>query len=198
MPGEPIEAASAARGLLKKGTLAFIVGPATAALLLTNIPAEESGRKVDVTIAKDGAATVKPVSGPQYLKVYLDMVGVATACDGLTGKGIKMGLIFTEAQCAVMLESRLAETGQEVMACTPGLALTIPGRDRVRAAAVSLAYNVGTPTYCKSTMRAQINAGQIKASCTSLTWFNRAGGRVVDGLVKRRGREQALCLMDVA
>jgi lysozyme len=94
--------------------------------------------------------------------------------------------------------SRLADTAQHVMACTPGLALTIPNRDNVRGAAVSLAYNVGWPTYCRSTMRRQINAGQIAASCTSLTWFNKAGGRVVAGLVNRRSREKALCLKDAA
>lgn len=192
------DALSPARGLLKRATLAFIVGPATAAMLLTTVPAEESGRSVSVSIAKDGTATVKPVAGSQYLKVYLDLVGVPTACDGLTGKDIRPGMVFTESQCAAMLEQRLAETGQEVMACTPGLALDIPGRDHVRAAAISLAYNIGTPTYCQSTMRRQINAGQIAASCTSLTLFNRAGGKVLTGLVRRRAREKALCLKDAA
>lgn len=190
--------AATARSGLKKGTLAAILGPASAALLFHMVPAEESGRKVAVTIAKDGSATIRPISGPQYLRTYLDMVGVATACDGLTGEGIKLGQTFTEAQCAAMLESRLAETGERVMACTPGLALAIPRRDNVRAVAVSLAHNVGWPTYCRSTMRRQINAGQIRASCTSLTLFNRAGGRVVSGLVDRRAREKAICLKDAA
>lgn len=183
---------------LKKGTLASIVGTATAALLFVEVPAEESGRKTEVTMATDGTATVRHVSGPQYLKTYLDIVGVPTACDGLTGADIKVGKRFTEAQCAVMLEERLVEMSTQVMRCTPGLALTIPGRDHVRFAAISLAYNVGWPTYCKSTMRRQINAGQIAASCESLTWFNKAGGRVIKGLVARRGRERAYCLKDVA
>lgn len=196
---EAADASAPARASgFKKGTLASIVGAVTAMLLFTQVPAEESGRKVEAKIAQDGTASVRHVSGKQYLKTYLDMVGVATACDGLTGAGIKIGKNFTEAQCATMLESRLAETSTYVMQCTPGLSLAIPRRDHVRFAAVSLAYNVGWPTYCKSTMRRQINAGQIAASCESLTWFNKAGGRVVPGLVKRRGRERAFCLKDAA
>lgn len=184
--------------LFKKGTLASIVGAATASLLFVEVAHDESGRKVEAKIATDGTATVRHISGKQYLKVYLDMVGVATACDGLTGKGITVGKTFTEAQCATMLEASLVDTSTHVMRCTPGLALTVPRRDHVRFAAVSLAHNVGWPTYCKSTMRRQINAGQIAQSCVSLTWFNKAGGRVVNGLVKRRAREQAICRKDVA
>lgn len=181
------------------GTLLAIVGPVTGKLLLTETPAHESGRKVAVTVSPQGrTATIQHISGPQYLKPYLDIVKVATACDGLTGADIKIGRHFTETQCALMLEARLAETARHVMACTPGLALTIPGRDFVRFAAVSLAYNVGWPTYCSSTMRRQINAGQIWAACNSLTWFNRAGGRVLRGLVDRRAREQQICLKDAA
>jgi len=180
------------------GKLVAIVGSATAALLLTNVPAAESGRKVAVSVAPSGQTTMRAVSGPQYLRVYLDLVGVPTACDGLTGEGIKLGQHFTEAQCDTMLEARLADTASHVMACTPGLALTMPRRDNVRFAAVSLAHNIGWPTYCRSTMRAQINAGHIRASCTSLTYFDRAGGRVVRGLQSRRQRERAVCMMDAA
>lgn len=182
----------------RRGTLAAIVGGPTALLLLTQIPAEESGRKVAVSIAPSGEATIRNVSGPQYLKTYLDMVGVATACDGLTGEGIKIGKSFTEGQCATMLSARLADTASHVMACSPELALTIPRRDNVRFAAVSLAHNVGWPTYCRSTMRAQINFGRIGLACDALTLFNRAAGRVVSGLTARRQRERTICLKDAA
>ncbi|MBB3953399.1 lysozyme [Novosphingobium sediminicola] len=185
--------------IILAGTLLAIVGPITGKLLLTDVPMEESGRKVAVTVSPQArTATIQHISGPQYLKAYLDVVKVATACDGLTGADIKLGKTFTEAQCALLLEARLAETASHVMACTPGLALTIVGRDFVRFAAVSLAYNIGWPTYCASTMRKQINAGQIRAACISLTWFNRAGGRVLDGLVTRREREAAICRKDAA
>lgn len=177
--------------------LLALIGPATTQLLLTEVPKEESGRKVAVTVSPQaGTATITNISGPQYLKVYLDMVGVATACDGLTGEGIKVGKSFTETQCASMLIERLLADGKHVMACTPGLALSIPHRDNVRYAALSLAHNVGWPTYCTSTMRRNINAGDLVSACVNLTLFNRSGGRVVKGLADRRKREQAICLKD--
>lgn len=183
----------------QRRTLAAVVGLATAAALLTSIPADESGRKVAVTITPTGTATVRHVSGRQYLTAYLDIVGVATACDGLTsyqGRKIKPGDQFTEAQCAIMLEDALVEHAEGVMACTPGLALAIPGRDMARFAAVSLAYNIGVRRYCGSTARARFNAGLIRQACDAILPWNKAGGRVVAGLVKRRERERAACLMD--
>lgn len=179
--------------------LAGVVGIATAQLLLTNVPSEESGRKVRVDIAQDGTAKVHHISGRQYLRAYLDMVGVATACDGLTsyrGRKIRIGDQFSEDQCTAMLEEELIGHAKGVMQCTPGLALTIPGRDHARFAAVSGAYNYGVALYCRSTARARFNAGQIGAACEALTWFNKAGGRVVPGLVKRRAREHAVCVKD--
>lgn len=185
------------------GGLAAIVGFVTAALLLTHIPADESGRKVDVKIAADGAATVRHISGKQYLRAYLDIVGVATACDGLTsyrGRKIRITDQFTEQQCAVMLEEALIDHAKGVMQCTPGLSLTYAGRDRARFAAVSLAYNVGVANYCSSTARRLFNAGQIGPACTSMLAWNKVtvnGRKVVsNGLAARRERERAICAKD--
>lgn len=187
----------------RRGTLAAIVGLATTALLLTHTPKEESGRTVRVEVAQDGTARVHHVSGRQYLRAYLDIVGVATACDGITRYGSqKVRIIdsFTEAQCAVMLEQELIVHAQGVMQCTPGLALTIPGRDRARFAAVSLTYNVGVTNYCSSTARRLFNAGQIGPACTAMLAWNKvtiSGKKVVsNGLANRRERERAICTKD--
>lgn len=181
------------------GGLTAIVGAVTAALLLTNISAEESGRRVKVEIAADGSAKVQHISGRQYLKAYLDIVGVPTACDGLTsyrGRKVRITDQFTEQQCAEMLEEELIVHAKGVMQCTPGLALTIPGRDRARFSAVSLAYNVGVPRYCTSTTRRLFNEGRILPACDALLMWNRAGGKVVRGLAARRSRERAVCVQD--
>jgi lysozyme len=183
----------------KRGTLAAVVGLVTAALLLTHTPTEESGRTVKVEVAQDGAAKVTHVSGRQYLTAYLDIVGVATACDGITRYGsikVKKGDRFTEAQCATMLEQELAVHAQGVMQCTPGLSTSIPGRDRARFAAVSLAYNIGVKAYCGSTARRRFNEGRIGEACAAMTLWNKAGGKVVSGLVKRRERERKICALD--
>lgn len=184
-----------------KVTLAMVVGTGVAAALGAFIPMEESGRKVEATVAAGGELQIRHISGRQYLTAYLDIVGVATACDGITtwrGKPLARGMKFTEAQCAAMLEEELVKHAQAVMACTPGLALSgVPAiekrREGPRFAAVSLAYNIGPNRYCASTARVRFNSGDFAGGCTALTWFYRAGGAVVTGLVNRRAREAKVC-----
>lgn len=184
----------------KAGTLAAVVGVAVAGALFTTIPKEESGRTVQATVAPDGKATVKHISGKQYLRAYLDIIGVATACDGITGPEIdrarSSGRVFTEAECTVMLEAALLRHAKVVMGCSPGLALSAnPAMERRREgprfASVSGDYNHGR--YCTSTARARFNAGDYAGGCVALTWYNKAGGRVVRGLVDRRAREYKKC-----
>jgi lysozyme len=209
--------ATAGSDRLKKGTLASVVGLVTAALLFTDVPLEESGRKVDVTLASDGTASVRNVSGKQYLQAYLDTVGVATACDGLTsynGRKITIRDRFTEEQCTAMLEVELVRHAEQIMRCTPGLALSIPRRDYARFAAVSMAYNIGTGGWCGSSAARLMNAGKIRAACDAfLPWDKGTFPRPVPGkactrkkdgkwlcpiggLTARRQRERAHCLKD--
>lgn len=170
-------------------TLAAVLGSAAAAAsILTVVPREESGRTVAVAIAPSGEATIRHVSGPQYLKAYLDAVNVPTACDGIT-RGVKMGQTYTPAQCTALLERELIDTADHVVACVPDLY----GRANQAAAAVSLAYNIGWPSFCKSTAARRFKAGQWAAGCDAFPMWNKAGGRVLAGLVARRERERALC-----
>ena len=74
----------------QKKTLVGVVGLACAALLFQYIPKDESGRNVAVIAnPQDNTVQITNLSGPQYLMVYLDMVGVATVCDGLTGPDVR-------------------------------------------------------------------------------------------------------------
>ncbi|MES2421456.1 MAG: lysozyme [Pseudomonadota bacterium] len=175
-------------------TLAGVLGSVGAALaLFVMTPAEESGRKVTATVAPSGAITIKHVSGKQYLKAYLDAVGVATACDGIATKDIRLGQTYTEAQCATMLERELIVHAEGVIKCIPG----IYGRTNQAIAIVSLAYNVGVSMVCKSSIARFWNAGQWRAGCDFFPRYKFAGGRVLPGLVARRARERAICLKEL-
>lgn len=184
------------------GTLAAVVGAGVAIALGTSIPHDESGRTVETTLNDDGSLAVQHVKGKQYLKVYLDIVGVATACDGITtyqGKPLPRDKTFTEAECSAMLEHELVIHAKGVMACTPGIALSDDPviekvREGPRFAAVSLGYNIGVGAYCRSTADKRFDARDYPGGCTALTWFNKAGGRTVNGLVKRRDREYQVCM----
>lgn len=190
-PSTPTGAGARSSGI--GAALIAIIGPIAAAGLFVAIPAEESGRKVEATVQVDGTIAVHHVSGRQYLDAYLDIVGVATACDGLT-RGVKLGQHYSEEQCGALLERELLEHATHVMACTPGLKPA--GHDQQRIAAVSLSYNIGWPRYCKSTAVRRFNAGQYAGACDAFLMWDKAGGRPV--LRARRERERARCLKDVA
>lgn len=125
---------------------------------------------------------------------YRDIVGVPTICFGET-KDVKIGDRATDAECRAMLTRRLANDYRAGLHRyftdeTRRTRLT-PERD---AAYVSLAYNVGIRGAGRSTATRRLNAGNIAGGCNALTWWNKAGGRVVRGLVRRRADEYRLCM----
>lgn len=186
-PPAPVPPAESAA---KKKTLAAVIGSVSAAAaLFVMVPAEESGRKVEATAQNDGTVTVKHVSGNQHLKAYRDIVGVVTICDGDT-KNVKMGQVATQAECTARLERQLIAHAEPIIKCVPGL----KGRTNQVVASVSLAYNIGTAGFCKSSVARRFNAGQWKSGCDAFLMWNKAGGRVIRGLDNRRKRERALCL----
>lgn len=186
----------AAAGPVTRGrTLAGLIGAVAAAIALTVVPREESGRTVEVAIAPDKTATVRHVAGKQYLKAYLDIAGVPTACDGITA-GVRLGQSYTEAQCAALLERELLEHAEGMMRCSPGL--RSPGMDYPRAAALSLTYNIGVGAFCRSSVRQRFDRGDVIGGCNGFLAWNKArvNGvlRPVAGLTARRQRERTLCM----
>ena len=177
-----------------KKTLAGVIGSVTAAAaLFVFVPKEESGRQVKATVNADQSITVEHIAGRQYLAAYLDIVKVPTACDGIT-KGVKMGMQFTPARCNELLEEELIAHAEPIIQCVPAL----KGRTNQVIAAVSLSYNIGAAGVCKSSIAKLWNAGQWRAGCERFLLFNKAGGRTVAGLSRRRERERSICVQGLA
>lgn len=174
-----------------KSALVALVGAGAAAMLAVMIPHDESGRKVDAAVTPDGALIVRHVSGPQYLRAYADIVGVWTICDGDT-KGVRPGMVETEAGCIKRLERQLINHAAPVLKCVPALAR--PEHQNQLVASVSLAYNIGPAGFCRSTAARRFNAGDWRGGCDAFLRWNRAGGREVRGLTIRRKRERDLCV----
>ena len=61
------------------------------------------------------------------------------------------------------------------------------------AAFVSLAYNIGPSAFKKSTVVRRFRARDYAGACAAMEMWNKAGGRVLPGLVTRRADERALC-----
>jgi lysozyme len=157
----------------KAGGLAAIIGTVAAGVLYVSIPEDE---------------------GTRY-KAYRDIAGIWTICTGDTAN-VKPGQVATKAECEARLERQLIAHAEPVMRCTPRLAEE--GRDYQRAAAVSLAYNIGTGAYCRSSIDRAFDAGNWRAGCDAFLRFRFAGGREVRGLLLRRQRERAICLRGLA
>lgn len=127
---------------------------------------------------------------------YLDIVDVPTICYGHTETAI-VGHRKTDDQCAKLLteDLKLYREGirEKFSPATKQFRVT-PHRG---AAFTSLTYNIGIHAARRSTATRRLNRGDIKGSCIAMTWWNRAGGRVVRGLVRRRKQEQAYCMIGV-
>ncbi|WP_392562508.1 lysozyme [Orbus sturtevantii] len=61
-------------------------------------------------------------------------------------------------------------------------------------ATVSITFNVGCSKMKSSTMYKYLNSGNYQKACDELPRWNKANGKVLNGLVTRREKERALCL----
>lgn len=124
---------------------------------------------------------------------YRDVVGVWTICYGSTS-GVHAGMVLSDAECLALLWREVADYRARLHVWFVPVTIEQrlpPTRD---AAYTSLAFNCGVSSIGKSTAVRRLNAGNIKGGCAAITWWNKAGGRVIRGLVARRAREEALCL----
>lgn len=152
---------------MKRGTKGLIAGSVALTALATGFISLWEGRE---------------------LQAYRDIVGVWTICDGET-KGVKPGDVATPAECNSMLARNLRTYEAGLDKC-----LTAPVPGPAKVAFLSWTYNVGVGAACGSTLVRKANAGDLRGACNELPKWNRAGGRVVNGLTRRRLAEQAMCL----
>jgi lysozyme len=148
-------------------------------------------------IPQEAINLVKEFEGLR-LEAYLDPVGVVTIGYGYTnragyGPGVKMGDKWTEDLADEMLAVGVEKFGAEIRP----LFKQQPNPHQF-GAFVSLAYNIGTPAFAKSTALKRWNAGDMMGCAEAMAWFNKAGGKVLRGLVRRREAEVALFLKDYA
>lgn len=149
-----------------------------------------AGIAAALAIAAPFAVPLKERWEGRSLDPYQDIVGVWTVCYGETRVEMRR---YTPAECTAMLDRAYREDfGPAVLRCAPALA----DKPRALAASVSLAYNIGTSAFCRSTAARRFNAGDIRGGCEAMKRWNMAGGRVIRGLVNRRADEARLCLLD--
>jgi lysozyme len=125
-----------------------------------------------------------------YTHAYKDPVGVVTICFGVTNsdRKVKMGDTATKDECYQMLAEDLPRYKAMV-----DKVIKVPMPPHRTAAMVSFTYNVGQGNLAKSSVARYINAGQPLKGCDALMAWNKAGGKVLNGLTKRRAAEREYC-----
>ena len=98
-------------------------------------------------------------------------------------------MIWTEGQAHARLVADVARFEQAVEK-----ALTVPANENQFAAMVSLAFNIGTGAFARSSVLRRHNARDFSGAADAFLLWNKGGGRVLPGLVRRRKAERDLYL----
>ncbi len=120
-------------------------------------------------------------------EAYRDAVGVPTIGFGETA-GVKMGDKTTPGRSLVQLLGSTNRHADAIRKC-----IAVPLYQHEFDAYVSLSYNIGPGAFCQSTLVKKLNAGDYAGACEEIKRWNRAGGKVLPGLTKRREQEYRLC-----
>ena len=128
---------------------------------------------------------------------YRDSAQVLTIGYGTTGRaGVGIdpypGQTITKAEAEWYLQKAV-----EKFATIIRPAITAPINDNEFGAFVSLAYNIGPSAFKRSSALRHFNAGDKERAGKSILLWNRAGGKVLAGLVRRRNAEKSLFLMPI-
>ena len=120
------------------------------------------------------------------LTAYQDSVGVWTIGYGHT-KGVYEGMTITQEEAEQMLLTELEEYEGYVEKY-----VTVPLTQNQFDALVVWVYNLGPTNFRNSTLLKELNSGNYTAAGKEITRWNKAGGKVLAGLVRRREAEAKL------
>lgn len=116
---------------------------------------------------------------------------VPTICVGHT-QGVARGQWRSDSECLDLLKKDADVASGHVLRLA-----TVPLSQGELDAYTSFVFNVGQGNFANSTLLKKLNAGDHIGACEQLPRWNRAGGKVLPGLTKRRNEERTLCLRDI-
>jgi lysozyme len=112
----------------------------------------------------------------------------STGMDPFNGGRIRKGTIWTRDQCNERFKQHLAQFEKTVRDGLGGK----PANQAQFDAMVSLCYNIGPAAFGGSTLLRLHNAGDFDGAAKQFRRWNRAGGRVMNGLTRRREAEEKM------
>jgi lysozyme len=123
------------------------------------------------------------------LTAYQDSVGVWTIGYGHTGPDVSAGLRITQDQAEALLRQDLEKFQDGVDDL-----LGADTSDNQFGAMVSLAFNIGLGHFKTSSVLREHNAGHTQTAADAFLLWNKAGGKELKGLTRRRAEERGLYL----
>jgi lysozyme len=142
-----------------------------------------------MNISDKGLALIK--SFEQFrAEAYLDAVGVPTIGWGTThinGQPVKLGMSCTMEQATQWMLADLAEFENFIQD-----KVNVPLTQNQFDALCSLVYNIGDENFEESSVLREINQKDYKTAQARFLLWNKAGGKVLRGLSRRRVAEAAM------
>ena len=135
--------------------------------------------------SEEGLALIKKFEGCE-LEAYQCSAGVWTIGYGHT-KGVEEGMTITKDQAEQMLLEELVEYEVAVEEAVDNQL-----DQCMFDALVSWTYNLGPTNLNNSTMLKVLNAGEYDEVPAQIKRWNKAGGKVLQGLIRRREAEALL------
>jgi len=140
-------------------------------------------------INQAGLEVIKEFEGLR-LESYLCPAQVWTIGYGTT-RGVKPGMVITKEKAEALLRDDVVSFERNIQKALGSFELN----DNQFSALVSLCYNCGTaPIKSGNTIRRTLEAGDYQGAADGFLLWRKAGGRVLQGLVRRRKRERELFL----
>jgi lysozyme len=140
----------------------------------------------DLTYSRNGLALTEQYEGCR-LTAYQDQVGVWTVGYGHTGADVTPGLTITQAEAEALLAKDVLAAARCVNTMVK-LRLTQGEFD----ALVDFVFNLGPGNFLRSTLLTALNAGDLARAAAQFECWDRAGGVIVAGLLRRRQAELGL------
>lgn len=142
--------------------------------------------------SNSGKAFIQSFEGKR-LAAYDDGTGVWTIGCGTikypNGRAVKKGDVCTDAQVEQYFSNDLIKFENSVNSL-----VKVPLTQNQFDALVSFSYNVGATNLATSTLLKKLNAKDYKGAAAEFLKWNKAGGKVMNGLTKRRNAEMELFL----
>jgi lysozyme len=156
--------------------------------------------------SETGLALIRSFEGKR-LTGYIDAVGIPTIGWGHTemaggvisyANGEKTAKVLVGQSISEAEAKRIHE--RDTMSFEAGVVRLLKRSPRQAEydAMIALAFNIGVGAFGKSSVLRKFNASDANGAADAFLMWNKAGGKVLAGLTRRRNAERALFLGDIA